>query len=243
MPTGRWDYSEYSQRNGTISALAELRIPLYAVGPATARALEELKDEVLHGCTIKGGEETGTGALLAALILNDYNEGYEGYARYWARDESEEKAHKKPLLFITGEKHRDVIPSTLQSAPLGRKIDVHEMVVYSTFEDPYFPSRLSAILEDTVSAPIRWCIVFSPQGSAKLLEKLGFIDPSTGYVHGAGHQCWQNRKTFVASIGPTTRDYLLNTFGFSVDVCAPKPSPEGVSKGVRDFMRNKPIVL
>ncbi|KAF3352184.1 Phosphatidylinositol 3-kinase vps34 [Verticillium dahliae VDG1] len=42
-------------------------------------------------------------------------------------------------------------------------------------------------------------------------------------------------RTYVATIGPTTRDYLRRTFGFEPDVCAATPSPEGVRRAIVDF--------
>ena len=45
--------------------------------------------------------------------------------------------------------------------------------------------------------------------------------------------------TYIATIGPTTRDYLQRTFGYEPDVCAETPSPEGVWKGITRFMASK----
>ena len=46
----------------------------------------------------------------------------------------------------------------------------------------------------------------------------------------------------IVTIGPTTRDYLAERFGFEVDVCAAKPSPEGVGDGVDGFLREKGLI-
>ena len=46
----------------------------------------------------------------------------------------------------------------------------------------------------------------------------------------------KSRRVFIATIGPTTRDHLRSKYGVEVDVCAEKPSPEGVGKGIEDFM-------
>ena len=40
----------------------------------------------------------------------------------------------------------------------------------------------------------------------------------------------------IATIGPTTRDYLRREFGFEADVCAEVPSPEGIADGVKKFL-------
>ena len=47
--------------------------------------------------------------------------------------------------------------------------------------------------------------------------------------------------TYIACIGPTTRDYLASEFGFEADVCAERPSAEGVKEGIEKFMRAKGI--
>jgi uroporphyrinogen-III synthase len=46
----------------------------------------------------------------------------------------------------------------------------------------------------------------------------------------------------IATIGPTTRDHLINTFGFEPDVCAMKPSAEGVGDGIVAFLKEKRMV-
>ena len=39
-------------------------------------------------------------------------------------------------------------------------------------------------------------------------------------------------KTHIATIGPTTRDFLKEEYDFEPDVTSPKPSPEGLSEGI-----------
>jgi uroporphyrinogen-III synthase len=46
----------------------------------------------------------------------------------------------------------------------------------------------------------------------------------------------EERSVFVATIGPTTRDHLRKEYGFVADVCAEKPSQEGVALGIERFM-------
>ena len=43
------------------------------------------------------------------------------------------------------------------------------------------------------------------------------------------------RTTFIATIGPTTRDYLISEYAFTPDVVAKRPTPEGVLKGIESF--------
>jgi len=75
-------------------------------------------------------------------------------------------------------------------------------------------------------------VVFSPTGCRELLGVLGVGR------EGEGRQR-KRRKFFVATIGPTTRDYLVREFGFEPDVCAERPSPEGVEEGMRRFLEGR----
>ena len=143
---------------------------------------------------------------------------------------------RPPLLFLVGEQRRDIIPKTLMDPelPKKRRIQVDELVVYGTGVMRSFEQDFTSLLRDTEDRAVRWVVVFSPTGCEAMLRALGVLDPDTGKA------CRPQRegtgKTFTATIGPTTRDYLKNEFGFEPDVCAAKPSPEGVEHGIRSFM-------
>lgn len=232
-----------SPGNLTLERLRHLTIPLYAVGPATALSLEIIVKEYLPNCSICGGEDAGSAEILADVILKDYITPYDELANE-AVDETnvEKKKKKKPLLFLTGAKHRDIIPVKLTSAPSDHRIDVEELIVYASTESQSFASAISTALETTIAAPMQWVVIFSPMAGETLLRALGWLNEESRRIHGPEHPCWIDRKTFIASIGPTTRDYMSKTFGFEVDVCAGKPSPEGVRRGIEEFLRRKGLV-
>lgn len=89
---------------------------------------------------------------------------------------------------------------------------------------------------------VLWVVVFSPSGCEGMLRVLG-LGPfandrdSSGDRDGDGKG--RERRVLVATIGPTTRDYLREKFGFEADVCAERPSPEGVGDGIRRFMQGR----
>ncbi|PYI30264.1 tetrapyrrole biosynthesis, uroporphyrinogen III synthase [Aspergillus indologenus CBS 114.80] len=162
---------------------------------------------------------------------------------------------RKPLLFLVGETRRDIIPKTLMDAALrpDARIRVDELVVYETgvmagFEAA-FGERVRAL--QTTHEPV-WTVVFSPTGCEAMVRVLETVDAAAsssssassvlgGGVGARGEQPDErpetnHRKFFVATIGPTTRDYLRNRVGFEPDVCAEKPSPEGVGRGIQRFM-------
>ncbi|KAM0322407.1 hypothetical protein ACHAQA_009474 [Verticillium albo-atrum] len=198
-------------------------VPVYSVGPATTRALGAVPQTPpleIHG------SHTGNGDALAAFILDHYATWYPA------------RTPKPPLLFLVGEQRRDIIPRTLTDPALAddRRIPVTEVAVYGTGVMPSFPDHLASILEATSARAVRWVVVFSPTGCDSLLRGLGLLDKATGKAH-VQTRAAQDRSTFIATIGPTTRDYLRRTFDFEPDVCAAKPSPEGVRQAIVDYMQ------
>jgi uroporphyrinogen-III synthase len=193
-------------------------LPLYVVGPATARGLRSLNLK----CPILG-EHTGNGEALAAFILEHYNGIYPD-------------AGKPPILFLVGDKRRDVIPKTLQEKTLSvdRRSKIDELVIYETGEMHSFKSDFSTIWRSNKEAGIQrqWIVVFSPTGCQAMLESLGLLDVNTGKAK----PLTSRSDILVATIGPTTRDYLQDEFGFSAHVCAEQPSPSGIAKGIQAFL-------
>jgi uroporphyrinogen-III synthase len=192
-------------------------LPLYVVGPATARGLEALN----LPCPILG-QETGNGEALAAFMLQHYNSLYPGVG-------------KPPMLFLVGDKRRDIIPRTLQDSSLGadRVSTVDELVIYDTGEMASFLESFSRVWKKNAgeAGVVRqWVVVFSPTGCRAMLESLGLLDARTRRARA---------DVLIATIGPTTRDYLKDAFGFEPDVCAERPSPEGIAEGIRAFSLNQ----
>jgi len=69
-----------------------------------------------------------------------------------------------------------------------------------------------------------------------MLRALGMLDEETGKVPDGMSPM---KGTHIATIGPTTRDYLRTEFGYEPDVCAEKPSPEGIEEGIKMFMQEQ----
>jgi uroporphyrinogen-III synthase len=140
---------------------------------------------------------------------------------------------KPPILFLVGDKRRDIIPKTMQAVELGpeRVSKVDEVVIYETVEMKSFKDNFSAIWRGNVKAGChdQWVVVFSPTGCQAMLQSLGFLD--TGCEKLADLTGSDGIR--VATIGPTTRDYLKGEFGFSPDVCADKPSPQGIAEAIK----------
>ena len=97
--------------------------------------------------------------------------------------------------------------------------------------------------EEEEEEGVRWVVVFSTQGSREILMGLDWLDEKTGRVKRGFDEQGKKRKTFVASIGGTTAGYFEEEFGFTVDVVAERPSPEGVREGIEAFMRRRGLLL
>ncbi|CAF9933894.1 hypothetical protein IMSHALPRED_009513 [Imshaugia aleurites] len=210
-------------------------VRLYVVGPATERALSAVRDERCAGCGIYGGEEAGSGEVLAGIILGKRG----GDGTYDVRER--EGGTRKPALFLVGEKRRDIIPRMLMDPklPEGERIQVDEMEVYKTGELGEFGFHFTQMLARTEPETVRWVVVFSPTAGEAMLRGLGWLNELDGRVKvNTGDP---SRRTFVACIGPTTRDYLVHEFGFEPDVVAKKPSPQGVKQGIEEFMKERGV--
>lgn len=194
-------------------------VPVYSVGPATTRALKAIPQNPPLQVF---GEHTGNGDNLAQFILEHYNQ--------WYADRTEEKP---ALLFLVGEQRRDIIPKMLMDhqLPKERRIDVREIVVYGTGVMESFAEDFKSCLEETRGRKMVWIVVFSPTGCDAMLKCLDVLDETTGKAKPKD----RNRTRFIATIGPTTRNYLRKTFDFETDVCSAKPSPEGVLAGIKQF--------
>ncbi|KAI9685770.1 MAG: hypothetical protein M1822_004330 [Bathelium mastoideum] len=199
-------------------------LPLYVVGPATTRALTALG----LSCSILG-ENSGNGEALANFILEHYNKNMKCMTR--------ENGTNLPLLFLVGEQRRDIIPKTLQAESLksSDRIPVHELVVYESAEMSTFRSDFLKTWEKCQRFPQTWVVVFSPTGCRAMLECLGMLDKASGRIK---DNMIRGDRPAIATIGPTTRDFLIREFGFQPEVCAGKPSPEGIAEGIALFMQS-----
>ncbi|RAL09656.1 uroporphyrinogen-III synthase HEM4 [Aspergillus homomorphus CBS 101889] len=220
--------------------LPEINLPLYTVGPATHRSLSTLTTTYLPNATLHG-QDSGTGEALARFMLAHYP--YPSPSPSGGSTEAEGQRPRKPLLFLVGEQRRDIIPKTLmdENLPVAERIQVDEVVVYETgvmegFEGA-FAERILREEAEGEEDRVVWTVVFSPTGCeamVRVLEKVNSAGALSDLTSGRGKE--KTRRFFVATIGPTTRDYLKNRVGFEPDVCAEKPSPEGVGMGIQKFM-------
>ncbi|KAF1816211.1 uroporphyrinogen-III synthase-like protein [Eremomyces bilateralis CBS 781.70] len=211
-----------------VEKLLPADLPLYAVGPATARGLRALD----LPCPILG-EETGSGEVLSPFILEDYNGRVQGLS-------------KRPLLFLVGEKRGDIIPKALQDPSLSvdRRCQLDEVVVYKTKEMESFRSDFSALCHEHSAngVSMQWVVVFSPTGCHAMLDGLGLLNESGKCNPDIPSKMSSlGMRTLIATIGPTTRDYLLKEFNFEPHVSALKPSPDGVGEAIIEYIQKQDV--
>jgi uroporphyrinogen-III synthase len=133
------------------------------------------------------------------------------------------------------------------------RIHVDELVVYETGVMESFAQDFAlhiSQLESDARHSVVVVVVFSPSGCEALLRCLGYIDDGKkltekGRSRGDGKknvpsQAEEGTRYIIVTIGPTTRDYLEREFEFKADICAEKPSPEGVGEGVKKFLAERP---
>ncbi|TKA23128.1 hypothetical protein B0A50_07158 [Salinomyces thailandicus] len=212
-----------------LETLFDKEMPLYVVGPATARGVKALN----LPCPVVG-EESGNGEALAQMILE--------HRKTLSTEVTHLDGRTLPLLFLVGEQRRDIIPKTLQaeSLPPAQRTPVMEVVVYETGEMATFEEDFTNLLREAKSAKVeeQWVVVFSPQGCEAMLNALGWLDERTGkYSAGRREVVSGGTKTRIATIGPTTSDFLRQTLEYEPDVCAETPSPEGVGEGIVAFAK------
>ncbi|ODQ63895.1 tetrapyrrole biosynthesis, uroporphyrinogen III synthase [Nadsonia fulvescens var. elongata DSM 6958] len=180
--------------------------PMYTVGPATKQVLGEFGWK-----NIKGGESAGNGSILSDIIIQDIKTDYVN------RDKTVK------ILFFTGEVRKDIIPVKLNKQ---LEIDLDEMVIYKTVElgnvyenlSESLSTSLSKNLDGTEGTP--WVIFFSPSGTTSTLPLV--------------RELQTKKKVLVGSIGPTTKEFLLEN-GIRCDVMAAKPDSDHLYREIANF--------
>ena len=176
---------------------------VYTVGPATALALAKL-----HFSTILGAD-TGNGTALATMIVQTCKREKPLFTEISA---TQKVVPDLPLLFLVGDKRRDIIPKRLSE----ENIPLEELLVYETTVASTFEEELDQVLNDDQDGEVEWIVFFSPSGAEIALEKMKKIP----------------HRIKVATIGPTTEEYLRTEWNLTPDVVSAKPEPNSMVLGI-----------
>lgn len=155
---------------------------------------------------VRGGDEAGNGSKLADLIKQD-TIGRENI----------------PMVFFTGVIRKDIIPRKLIDSGYN---NFQEFILYQTGDRLDIIDNLKKVIHSLDKGKDNddvWIVFFSPQGTKEIVNYL--IDRD-------GDSNQKNWK--IASIGPTTRDYLKD-FDLSPHVIAPKPDPEALFETIFQY--------
>ncbi|OBZ85070.1 Uroporphyrinogen-III synthase [Choanephora cucurbitarum] len=110
-------------------------------------------------------------------------------------------------LFLAGDKRHDLIPEALSEA----HIPFHEIQTYATCPHPALATHLNLLVNNKPG----WLVFFSPSGIQFILS----IAPKIKDQLFSG-------AYKIATIGPTTADFIIHELGFKVDVVPDKPDVE-----------------
>lgn len=164
--------------------------PFYVVGKATAAALRN----VFPAADIRG-ESSGTAEQLAHFIVDNHSHS----------------AHPT-LLYLTGDKNRDTLPSILTPT-----FTLQPLKVYETTGAKDIPERLRAIVP-SLSSSRWWFVLFAPSSAQFTwphLQPYCELDDMS-----------------IAAIGPTTATFLQDDLGRRVAAVAARPSPDELVKAI-----------
>lgn len=175
-------------------------LPIYIVGPHTASLLQQVplfKDNSKEHWTV-----APRAAELIGPLIQDF-QGSQGSTK---------------LLFLAGDKRRDLIPTELLEA----HIEFEEIQSYVTCVHP----DLSDNLQKLSCAP-DWVVYFSPSGLKFLLDTPTYKSFLAASV--------KSKSTKLAAIGPTTAEYIKEALGQDPDVTADKPDAQHLVDAIIQF--------
>lgn len=232
------------------------QVPFYVVGPATAKALQNIQVATPFKPTTIHGAEAGNAESLALHMMRDMNQSRE----------------PRRFLYLVGDKRSPALINTLQAhnAP----VTLDELVVYVTDKSPGFEDNCALLARDIprhmsdgalsgsmpsatqqqrehhgilgharegnldvlatpASAPTEvrpdWIVFFSPSGGNYALQEL---------VHRrwiVSQEAHQGCK--VACIGRTTAQWVHETLGFEPHAIAARPTPDALQEAIfRDLI-------
>ncbi|ODV84975.1 hypothetical protein CANARDRAFT_8108 [[Candida] arabinofermentans NRRL YB-2248] len=127
-------------------------------------------------------------------------------------------SNNKKILFLTGEIRRDIIPKRLKS----ENYQLLELVSYRTepldnIYERYIEAHNSMVEEDD-----NWVVFFSPQGTEEIIQYMK-----------------KSKRFFkLASIGPTTEEYLLKE-GLTPHIVARKPDATSLFDSILNLSKSQ----
>lgn len=119
--------------------------------------------------------------------------------------------NKECIVFFTGVIRKDIIPVKLRQ----NGVAIKEVVIYKTEPKVGIINHFMLCCNEHVD----WIVFFSPQGTEEIVDHIVKTSP----------------QTFIATIGPTTEEYLLSK-GIRPHVVAAKPTSASLYEGITEWM-------
>ncbi|KAF8064273.1 tetrapyrrole biosynthesis, uroporphyrinogen III synthase [Lyophyllum atratum] len=191
-------------------------VPFYVVGPGTASALAEVHKtygRTLNTPEIIRGQTSGTGERLAQFIR------------------AQPEGTPKKLLYLTGDKNRDTVPSILEEAD----IKLQSLKVYETQGSRTFERDLEEALKHASMNLKRWWIIHFAPSAAGLVTPIlhNYFD-----FEPIGPDRERSVSSpRVAAIGPVTASYLRDELKIHVDTVPPQPKPQDLVAAIIAYDR------
>ena len=141
----------YEERPPKLSRVDWTGVPFYVVGTTTGNILRKMPASPFTPSPQNIiGEGSGTGEALAKAII---------------QDQANREAAKPPLLYLTGDKNRDTLPTLLKAAGL----HLEPLQVYATRGSPDFATGVGELFQR--HAPLGKCHLstFCAKGDAEAL--------------------------------------------------------------------------
>lgn len=183
--------------------------PHFVVGPSTADALLAIDSAHIPEPHNVSGQHTGHADALARLI-----------------EAQHQHQHGHPLLYLTGDKRRDTLPTLLSEAG----IPFVESCIYETSTDPAFSSTFSTHLDTLRQSDANiWIALFSPSGANAAVLALR--------AHTDFTDLWPRIR--FATLGPTTASHLQNQLKVPPHAVAAHPTPEELSQAVAKVLSDQ----
>ncbi|KAJ8146289.1 hypothetical protein OY671_000640 [Metschnikowia pulcherrima] len=131
------------------------------------------------------------------------------------RTEADEVGNdERTIVFFTGTIRKDIIPVKLKQ----NGVSVQEVVIYKTEPKEGIIDNFLDCCKD----PVDWVVFFSPQGTEDIVSHMA--------------EAWPEGAR-VASIGPTTEEYLLSK-GITPHVVAPSPTASALYTSITEWESN-----
>ncbi|RPD53618.1 tetrapyrrole biosynthesis, uroporphyrinogen III synthase [Lentinus tigrinus ALCF2SS1-6] len=202
-------------------------IPFYTVGQATASALSAIHDAFPSSPytpkDIRGATESGNSEKLAHFIVADLSSAPSG-------------SKGRRLLYLTGDKNRDTLPSILKDAG----IELDNLQVYATQGSSRFEDDLMNALEGVQALDADydehwWIVYFAPSSAQHVSPILSKHFDMPAAEKPDAQNAGTLRRARLAAIGPTTSAYLESELHLRVDVVAAQPNPDALVEGIASF--------